>query len=216
MNVIAINGSPRKEWNTATLIQKTLDGASSQGAETELIHLYDLDYKGCRSCFACKKKGGRHYGACAMNDELTSVLNKIEHTDALILGSPIYFGSVSGEMRCFLERALFPKYVYANPYQTLFPRTIQTGFIYTMNVTEEGMKGYGFDAHLNLNETQLEFVFGKSETLFCHDTYQFNNYDTVVQSCFDPVKKEKQRQEVFPLDCDKAFDMGRRFASPNQ
>ncbi len=51
MKVIAINGSPRKRWNTATLLEKALEGAASQGAETELIHLYDIDFKGCTSCF---------------------------------------------------------------------------------------------------------------------------------------------------------------------
>lgn len=56
MKVIAINGSPRK--NTATLLAKALEGASSCGAETELIHLYDHNYKGCVSCFACKLKDG--------------------------------------------------------------------------------------------------------------------------------------------------------------
>jgi multimeric flavodoxin WrbA len=59
MKIMAINGSPRKEWNTATLLQKALEGAASQGATTELIDLYDLNYKGCISCFACKEKGGR-------------------------------------------------------------------------------------------------------------------------------------------------------------
>jgi hypothetical protein len=47
MNVIAFNGSPRKEWNTATLLKSALEGAASCGAQTELVHLYDLDYKGC-------------------------------------------------------------------------------------------------------------------------------------------------------------------------
>ena len=107
MKVIAINGSPRKKWNTATLLQNALDGAASQGAETELVHLYDLDYKGCTSCFACKLKNGRSYGKCAVQDGLTPVLKKIEVADALILGSPIYFGSVTGMMRCFMERLMF-------------------------------------------------------------------------------------------------------------
>ncbi|MGB7787695.1 flavodoxin family protein, partial [Methanoregula sp.] len=112
MNVIAINGSPRKKWNTATLLRHALDGAASEGAETELINLYDLDFKGCTSCFACKLKGGKSYGKCAMLDELTPVLEKIEAVDALILGSPIYFGNVTGEMRCFMERLLFPYLTY--------------------------------------------------------------------------------------------------------
>ena len=58
MNVIAVNGSPRKKWNTATLLESVLQGARSKGAPCEMVHLYDLDYKGCISCFECKKIGG--------------------------------------------------------------------------------------------------------------------------------------------------------------
>ena len=47
MKVIALNGSPRKKWNTATLLKHALDGAASKGADTELVHLYDYNYKGC-------------------------------------------------------------------------------------------------------------------------------------------------------------------------
>ena len=56
MKVIAFNGSPRKEkWNTITLLNNALEGSASMGADTELIHLYDLIFSGCISCFACKK-----------------------------------------------------------------------------------------------------------------------------------------------------------------
>jgi hypothetical protein len=72
MKVIAFNGSPRKDWNTAALLGKALEGAASQGAETELFHLYDLNYKGCVSCFACKTRNGKSYGRCAVKDDLTS------------------------------------------------------------------------------------------------------------------------------------------------
>jgi len=113
MKVIAFNGSPRKTWNTATLLQKALQGAASQGATTKLVHLYDLDFKGCKSCFGCKTKGGKNYGKCAIKDGLTPILKEIETADALILGSPIYFWTVSGEMKSFMERLMFPLYRYA-------------------------------------------------------------------------------------------------------
>ena len=115
MKVIAFNGSPRKKWNTATLLAKALEGAASQGAGTELFHLYDLDFKGCISCFACKTKGGKSYGRCAVEDDLRPILKKVLKADAIILGSPIYFGTVSGEMRSFMERLLFPFRPYADP-----------------------------------------------------------------------------------------------------
>lgn len=53
MKVIFINGSPRKGWNTHKLLESAMKGAADAGAETELIHLYDYEYKGCISCFAC-------------------------------------------------------------------------------------------------------------------------------------------------------------------
>ena len=114
MKVIAINGSPRKNWNTATLLEHALKGAASAGAETKMVHLYDLNYKGCTSCFACKLKGGESFGRCAVKDDLAPVLNEINEAGALILGSPIYFGDVTGEMRSFLERLFFPKPIYEN------------------------------------------------------------------------------------------------------
>ncbi len=139
MKIIAINGSPRKNSNTAVLLEHALEGASLQGAETELINLYDLDYKGCMSCFACKLKGGKSYGKCAYKDELSPVLEKVLAADALLLGSPIYFHAVTGEMRSFLERLMFPILTYTEDYKGLLEKKIPVGFIYNMNVTKEYM-----------------------------------------------------------------------------
>jgi multimeric flavodoxin WrbA len=218
MKIIAFNGSPRKKWNTAILLKKALEGAASQGAEVEFIHLYDLSYKGCKSCFACKTRGGESYGKCAIRDDLRPILQKVEQVDAIILGSPIYFGTVSGGMRSFMERLLFPYRPYAHPQdpqQTLFPRKINTGFIYTMNATEEQMKEWEFDQPPCLNERVMRLIFGASESLFVFDTYQFEDYSKVVADRFDPEKKARRRKEVFPKDCEKAFEMGAKFAKKN-
>jgi multimeric flavodoxin WrbA len=211
MNVIAINGSPRKTWNTATLLRNALEGAASKGAETELVHLYDMDFKGCTSCFACKLKGGKSYGRCAVRDELTPVLERIAKADALILGSPIYFGNVTGEMRSFMERLLFPNLTYTRPPQTLVTRKIPAAFVYTMNVSEQLMKeNYG--AVIAANESLLTMIFGKAESLFCNETLQFEDYDKMVFSYFDPEERKERRRTVFPQDCRRAFDLGARFA----
>jgi multimeric flavodoxin WrbA len=212
MKVIAFNGSPRKKWNTATLLDKALQGAASQGAETELIHLYDLTYKGCISCFACKTKDGKSYGRCAVTDDLGTILKEAGGADILLFGSPIYFGTATGEMRSFMERLLFPYSTYTDPPGTLFSRKIRTGFIYTMNVTEEMMKERGFGRQITLTEETLKRIFGASESLFSFDTYQFDDYSKVFAVRFDPVKKADRRAEVFPHDCQKAFEMGARLA----
>lgn len=216
MKVLAINGSPRKKWNTATLLQNALDGAASVGAETELVHLYDLDFKGCTSCFACKLKGGKSYGKCAIQDDLTPVLEQIPDVDALILGSPIYFGTVTGEMRCFMERLFFPYLTYTIPQASLFPRKISTAFIYTMNVSEEMMKEYHYTVHTGLNESVMSRMFGHAESLFSFETLQFEDYSKVVFNYFDPEERKERRRTVFPEDCRRAFDLGVRFGEAGQ
>lgn len=213
MKVIAINGSPRKKWNTATLLGKALEGAASQGAETELVHLYDLDYKGCISCFACKTRGGNSYGKCGLSDGLSPILQKIIEADALIVGSPIYFGSVSGETRSFLERLLFQYLTYTVPYASIAPRKIATGFIYTMNVTEEQSKAYGYEHLFTANARYLQLIFGQQPEALCSfDTCQVDDYGKVLIESFDPVHKARRREEAFPLDCQQAYALGARLA----
>lgn len=213
MKVIAVNGSPRKEWNTAILLNKALEGASSLGAETRMIHLYGLDYKGCRSCFSCKLKDGKSYGRCAVKDDLTPIFEQVEGADALILGSPIYIGAVTGQMKSFIERLTFPYLVYDANRSTLFKKRIKTGFIYTMGANESRMKEVGYDQPAKINEMVLARIFGASESLLVTDTYQFDDYSKYVSSAYDPEAKAKRRAEVFPLDCQKAFEMGVRMAA---
>lgn len=214
MKILAFNGSPRKEWNTATLLKKALEGAASQGAETELVHLYDLNYKGCTSCFACKVKDGKSYGRCAAKDELEPLLKKVEEADAIFLGSPIYFGNLSGEMRSLMERLLFPYLMYSKVTPpTLFPKKVYTGFIYTMNVPEEALKFVKYDEIFANNERVFKMIFqGEAETLYSADTYQFADYSKVVADAINVEAKVKRHDEVFPVDCSKAYEMGVRFA----
>lgn len=213
MKVIAINGSPRKKWNTATLLEHALEGAVAAGATTELVHLYDLDFKGCISCFACKQVGGKSEGSCAVQDGASPILKTIEEeTDVLILGSPIYFGSMSGEMHCFLERLLFAPMVYANPPRSLFPRRIRTGFIYTMNVPEARSKELGYDRTFKATEGFMQRTLGHSETFCAYDTCQMADFSKVVMEYMDPAHKLARRTQAFPEECKRAFEFGRRLA----
>jgi len=211
MKVLAVNGSPRKKWNTAMLLEKTLEGAASAGAKTELVHLYDLNFKGCVSCLACKTIGGRSYGKCVMRDELRPLLAKAAEADAIILGSPIYIGSVTGEMRSFMERLMFPYLTYTDPPQSLFPRKISAGLICTMNVTEDVMKER-YAQNLGILGTVMSLIFGSVETLYAFDTCMVDDYSKILSTRFDPVKKARSRRDVFPKDCEKAFEIGARFA----
>lgn len=209
MKVIAVNGSPRKNWNTAQLLQRALDGAASMGAETELYHLIDYDFKGCRSCFACKRIGGKSYGKCAIKDGLTPILEKIDkEADALILGTPIYIGDMTAEMRCLIERTMYPYAKYDKVRTKLFGRRIPVGLIYTMNWTEELLKYFG--QGLSFVETSLEETLGPLDKLCVYDTYQFDDYSKYDIQLFDPEEKKKRREEHFPIDLQDAFDLGVR------
>jgi len=212
MKVIALNGSPRKKWNTATLLKHALDGAASKGAETKLIHLYDYNYKGCISCFACKLKDGKSYGRCAVNDDLKPILNKVHDADAIILGSPIYFGMPTGVIKSFMERLLFQYHTYDANYSSLFKRNISTGLIYTMNVDQSLIEAIGYDRILKGIEITFKRCFGASETLMVTDTYQFDDYSKYETSGLNEARKAQRKAEVFPEDCRKAFEMGVRFA----
>ena len=208
MKAIAINGSPRKRWNTATLLKKALAGAEAEGAGTELVHLYDKSYSGCRSCFACKKIGGKSYGRCAVKDELTPVLAKVAEADVLILGSPIYFHTESGEMRSFLERLLFPYLTYTPGYGSVFPGKLQTGLVYTMNVKEQDIPAYRQDVSVSATQGVMTRIFGNCRFMLSTDTLQFPDYSKYLSTVFDPEAKAKRREEVFPQDCEKAFTLG--------
>ena len=216
MKAVAINGSPRKKWNTATLLEKALEGAASQGAETELVHLYDLDYKGCISCFACKLKSGNSYGRCDVQDGLRPVLQKLEDADALILGSPLYFGVVTGATRSFLERFLFQYLVYDAKFSTLRKKPVQTGFIYTMNIGEDGMEAQGYKETLGAMDAPIKrlLLCGEVPSLYVTDTQQFDDYAKYEVNAPSAERKAKRRKEMFPKDCQRAFEFGANLVKP--
>lgn len=213
MKVIAINGSPRKKWSTATLLQHTLEGAASKGAQTELVHLYDLDFKGCISCFACKKIGGKSYGRCAVQDGLTPLLERIIEADALVLGSPFYLHAETGEMRSCLERLVFPYLTYTPGYVSIAPKQLPTALVYTMNIKEEDLDTYHQGTSVASSQGFLARTFGSCDVLLCCDTLQFDDYSKYLSTCWDPEAKAKRHREVFPQDCQRAFDMGARLVA---
>jgi len=216
MRAIAVNGSPRKNWNTAKLLARALEGAAKQGAKTELVHLYDLAYQGCASCFACKEIGGKNYGRCAIRDELPPLLEKVAKADLLILGTPVYFGAETGEMRSFLERLLFPYLTYTPGYAPIFPGKLQVGLVYTMNVPEKDLAARNYDKMFAATQGFLNRIFGSCELLLSTDTYQFSDYAKYLSTCFDAEAKKKRHEEVFPLDGNRAFELGAKLTAAAQ
>ena len=214
MKLIAVNGSPRKQWNTARLLEKVVEGAQSAGMDAKLVHIYDFDFKGCISCFACKRVSGTSYGRCAMHDSLSPFLDELRDVDAIVLGSPLYFMAETGEMRSFMERACFPYVSYSNPPTTLFPRRIRNAFVYTLNASEELAGFLGLADHVKKTKFFMEMVFGPCEIQICYDTLQYDDYEAHGNVFFDGVAKKRRREEVFPNELEQAFELGKRMALP--
>lgn len=214
MKFYAINGSPRKQGNTAEVLEKALDGVRGTlpAAETELVHLYDLNFTGCRSCFACKRKGGTSYGRCAVRDGLSPLLEKLADADGIIFGSPIYFMGVSAALRALLERLLFPFVVYDTAYTSLAPKRMPTAFVYTMNITEANMTEFKLPELLSPLESFVARIFSGPEILPVCDTVQFDDYAKYVAERFSEADKKRHREEHFPEDLRRAFALGGRMA----
>lgn len=216
MKVLGVNGSPRKGWNTATLLKHALEGAGSVGAEVELVHLRDVDFKGCSSCFACKRKGNRTCGLCAMKDGLAPVLERALESDVLLLGSPIYLGEVTGAMRSFLERLVFPSVSYGEaiaPGLPGRPHALASGFVYAMGMPHDLVEQVGYGAVFQNNKQLLERLGGPSEYIVSADNYQFDDYGKYEASNFDEAHKARVRAERFPEECRAASDMAARLCT---
>jgi len=204
--IMIIDGGPRKKFNTAAMCEKVAEGARSVGVEAKIMRLYDMDYKGCMSCMACKIKG-RASNVCKYKDALTPVLEEIAQADGLVLGSPIYFGDVTGQMRAFLERLTFPWLSY-NDYSMTAPKRMPVVLIETMNGTPErnNSQGYGSMEHC------ITAALGQPEKLYAYNTYQVKNYANFELGGFSEEAKRKYRDEHWEEDLQKAFDAGRRLA----
>lgn len=207
--LVAINGSPRKNWNTAELLKHAMKGAEEAGASTELINLYSLNFKGCTSCFACKLKS-RPHGSCAMKDDLSPVLEKVKAADAVVFGSPIYFMNFSAGMIAFIERLFFSNYIYSDEIPTVFPKKLPSAFIYTMNMTERHFEFFNMKERLGMYETFTTRILRVvPKVLRAYDTVQFKDYSRYESSIFNPEEKFAYREKHFADDCAAAYEIGR-------
>ncbi|GAB4284444.1 MAG: flavodoxin family protein [Candidatus Rifleibacteriota bacterium] len=102
MKVVAFNGSPKKDGNTAILLKTALEELKTQGIETELVHIGGQPLRGCIACGKCVELKNQK---CVLpNDSINEWIQKVIEADGIILGSPTYFADVSAEMKAFIDR----------------------------------------------------------------------------------------------------------------
>ncbi len=208
--MIIIDGGPRKTFNTAAMLGKIAEGARSVSDEIEVktVRLYDIDYKGCMSCMACKLKG-KVSNVCKFRDALTPILEEVAQADGLVLGSPIYFSEVTAQLRAFLERLIFAWLSY-NDYSLTAPKQMPVLLTYTMNANEEQAKM--IYQMMGIVEDSLKRAMGDVEHVDAYNTYQVKNYDRYELAGFPEPMKRQYRDTHWEQDLQRAYDAGKRMA----
>ena len=102
MKVLLINGSPRKDGNTAIALNEMIKVFESQGIETELLHIGGKDIRGCIACGKC-----RQLGHCVFDDVVTEAGKKLAEADGLVVGSPVYYAAANGTAVSFMDRLFY-------------------------------------------------------------------------------------------------------------
>ena len=205
--IIAINASPRTGWNTAALVREAAQGAEAQGAQVKVIDLYKLEkFTGCISCFGCKLPA--NLGKCVYQDGLAPVLEEIRHADGPIIGTPNYLGDVSAGFRALYERLIFQSLSYKIEPRSYNQRQIPVLMIMTSNASEDFYAQIGYDDMLKRYQNTLGSFVGPTKILISSDTLQVKDYSRYNWTMFDPEAKKARHEEVFPLDKQKAFQMG--------
>ncbi len=213
--VLIFNASPRKNFNTAKLLKEAQRGAESVGAEVEYFNLYDYNFLGCRSCFACQRKGSTTNGVCAIRDDIKPLLEKCIQADAIILGTPVYFSYPTGVFRNFVERLMFANHTYMvdkenGGLKRRLEKTIPTGVIFTMNCPEELAKNINYMTILGENVKSLNHIMGYAEGLYSYDTTQFADFSKYNCDLFDETHKLEVQKTQFPKDLENAYNLGRK------
>ncbi len=100
MKITILNGSPRKNANTAIMAQEFAKGAQAAGHDTEILHIGGMKISGCMGCKYCFS----HNGECIQKDDMQEVLNSIDKADLVVFASPIYWFDITAQLKCAIDR----------------------------------------------------------------------------------------------------------------
>lgn len=187
-HILGISGSPRRLGITERMLDRALDGARSAGAGVEKIILNELDFKPCQECGDCTETG-----ACELEDDMKGVYKKFDEADGFIIASPIFFGSVSAQLKMMIDRfqsAWARKYVLKAP--PPYKKRRKGIFIC---VGGQDTKEYFENA-----KQIVKLMFGTLDIDYLNDIF--------VGGC-NVKAKNKPKSDLAP---DKAFELGKALA----
>lgn len=102
MKVLLINGSPRKNGNTAYALSQMAEVFAAEGVETEILHVGNQAIRGCIACGSCAKNG-----KCVFDDAVNEAAPKFQEADGIVVGSPVYYASANATLVAFLDRLFY-------------------------------------------------------------------------------------------------------------
>jgi multimeric flavodoxin WrbA len=208
--VLLFNASPRKNGNTMKLLKAVKEGAESANAEAKIVHLYDLNFKGCVSCLECKKKG--FPGGCFMEDDLTKYLKEAYDVTGLAIGTPIYIGNFSSSYYALYERLLYSNRTYEKGERRIkFGKRINTGLVVTAGVDKARFEKE-YTSFIQRNRDVMTQTLGPCTVV--SNIYQVLTPNTKPydMGSFDMDAIHKWVKEHDPAALEEAFKLGVRLA----
>ncbi len=208
--IFIVNGSARKDGNTAQLCKAFEEGVKSQSKEIEVkaINVFDYTFSGCKGCLTCKMPAGKNYGKCIISDSIKDLLLEIQEADGIILGSPIYFGDMSAQLKAFSERLLYPSFTYKKSFLTIAPKRLKMAIAYTMNATQEGLIERKYPELLGTLHNFYKMVYTEPQIYYSCGTYMVDNFPKYDIEMFEEKDRLAHKEKQFPLDCKAVFEMG--------
>ena len=209
--VLLFNASPRPNGNTAKVLQAVKKGAESVGANVDLVQLYKLNFKGCRSCLECKKKGSPP--GCVIRDDLTKYLKECYNCTGIAIGSPVYCGNFASSYYTLFERLMYGNRRYELPPKKVkFGKRINTSLIYTMGV-DEARCAQDYTQQINLNRAMMDETIGPCTVLTNVKQIITTNFAPYDMGSLDKEGLLKWIKEHDPIVLKQAFDIGVKLAS---
>lgn len=211
--IFIIDGSPRKNMNTAQMVEKFTEGVKSANADIEIKHirLYDYDFHGCYACMLCKMKNSKFHEYCGRKDGISDVLKEAAYADGIVFASPVFYADLNAQTKAFIERFTYPWLNYSKGFIYSPKSNRPSAIIYTMNTDKD-------------NQQMLEQMYQRNDYLFT--TCSFEKPERILAVSTKQVKDyskfeftdewakahDQWHDEHFPQELQNAYDAGRRMA----
>lgn len=204
MKTVVINADPKRKGIAAQLMKSAAEGAKSAGAEVEYVDLYKMKLSGCRVCLICKND--EETCKCYWKDELSSLIDEIFSSDALLIGVPIFFTNPSSHYMALIERLIFSLVSFKTGNK--FKGNVNVGLFYTMEYPLDYFEN-SVRPHLKQSEDLLKMLNGELVIDAFSNISRAERSDTSQEG----INSLKLKEEQLSKDLKKIFNIACELSS---